>query len=1728
MAIGLSLSVLLGMVLLRYIYIPLKEYLLHTRLKDPDIAWLHDPADPCKDRYFEGQAKRAVKVQFIVMPTLFVIWVAWTIMVTEAIRISVSDIISTQTAATLLSTENSISPAASINIMQQWDQVIGSNPIQNYIDSVGGDICSGTCDTDLDSLMLMYQEAYPGTSYVYVGFDSTGDWLGAGTETGSYVIGVSDSTTGSQNWEYEANLTSNTRTSTRVNVKSYNVTYDSRTRPWFQKGKAVYDAMASGDYTTYATNATWTEPYSYFATGQLGVTHCKPFWNSSGFLGVFGVDLPLTEVSTGLQAAGIDTLAGGDGRSWVVDSHADMIGSSTGYNITAGTVAYAFEDSEIAGSSINIATWFSYDWLSARGHRESRSDPVMDIKGVGSYVDLSWIQVLTAPYSYFYQQAEYQIYLSFVIIVLVFASAAYSINCMVVEIRNLRMWDVKSRLFNEYDDPNGNPIPVFKELAALNDIRAELDTRNALAGDTSKSIREIAAEMIHLTMLMIKSKTGQRFVKTDDRLKQAINYLTMAQLGNQTGTNHMVMVHHFSRGTGDTNGLGIKIYVMMSTKIWKDAMSVLIIFYTFFEYAENDDSRKTSHIIMQAIALAVLLFDAVMMWRFVYIQRGTLGQRHSTAKVMNLATVLLNVACLILLAYDIQDPIRFSRPLMVVWRSLKVLRALRLFATSLLNAANVFLVYGVTIIVCSIFALILFREVLTASPKFDTFMDSLKHTFVVMATGENYADILPNVLPLSKWYFLFFLFLTLIGMFFLTSLVIATFERQYDQEVTEMKKLERERRLNAIAPAFCLWTYHLGIAELDRLEEKTPREMMITLENLTINKKSFRRLMHEYWNHEAQRGTLIKLCYVRQRRELLRSELSAAKRRRADACKDGCANHTCSEHRGVELHGDVTDECPANPRTPCPAHIKVDRLQIELLLKNYPLTEPAEDEVVAMKEIMYDYSERVFKLLDVDGSENVDFMEFEEICMYLNLMPQLHFNEVFFLEMQRTSLKEVCRLKEENLKTPQKALSPEERARGRIELNRIAEDVQRLDYEIERAKIVSQDKFWFLSEIAIDKHMTTYCCFHLVFLAFYGTDISNSFINVMAIVFTSGHIIDVSARIIMAHTRGRRYFNSEHPQVQFKRRGNIFFVAVSAIGLVMYLMNKGGAINASEGADRLFQTLMAFSTLRILTLVDEFSKLMLSISAGISPVRVYTVLLCVCIYEFATFAYCAFRPGGWAGLEAPAFNNNDYWDSPVMSAITMYQLLVGENWHGVMNWTEEYTYKPVMLFFIMYTMIVSVLFAQLFIGIMIQMFQDMEEKREQGGDMYVILGRLYKGKDMDEMNKVIYGLMNTRISLDYDYFDVDQYATHVEHIKRIQNHWRQKMNHKLFKSLQKELHPVCALYNLKFGHNDEIVKYLANVPLTHVYVKGDDFKADSWIEQHALLSILVKRFNYFTQFTEVLLQNGQQIFELTSFLATQLNLTKGLTELAPLLLPPRLQETERNSNQMGIFEDIVKHGDLTVLVDKLKETGINLSGKGNRRFADGTISTVEQDLYDAAAESLDWHPLFAPGSPRACMSVEDYSGLQERSGFDATLGEEEDVRSDETWQQILVYCIQAAKHDWRHDKQDWRYEKYKLFGAMEDHPPAIPDRAYDSLHFYESSDSEEEEEEREKREAKAARILERRNRISAAVDMLDRLARVVRLRALLSRTNFGTAWNFVDFAHWFTEAFVVPIAKKWL
>ena len=130
--------------------------------------------------------------------------------------------------------------------------------------------------------------------------------------------------------------------------------------------------------------------------------------------------------------------------------------------------------------------------------------------------------------------------------------------------------------------------------------------------------------------------------------------------------------------------------------------------------------------------------------------------------------------------------------------------------------------------------------------------------------------------------------------------------------------------------------------------------------------------------------------------------------------------------------------------------------------------------------------------------------------------------------------------------------------------------------------------------------------------------------------------------------------------------------------------------------------------------------------------------------------------------------------------------------------------------------------------------------------------------------------------------------------------------------------------------------------------------------------------------------------------------------------------------------------------------------------------------------------------------------------IDANMGQVQDAKSADTWQQLIAYTIQAAKQN-------------ELYG----------DRAENKIYFHNTQNPAD------------SNYFDHHQGLEGGVENpqvvkeLDCLARIVRLRALLSihcekfnertgQKEFNEPWDFTAFAHWFLDAFYLPITKVWL
>jgi len=142
-----------------------------------------------------------------------------------------------------------------------------------------------------------------------------------------------------------------------------------------------------------------------------------------------------------------------------------------------------------------------------------------------------------------------------------------------------------------------------------------------------------------------------------------------------------------------------------------------------------------------------------------------------------------------------------------------------------------------------------------------------------------------------------------------------------------------------------------------------------------------------------------------------------------------------------------------------------------------------------------------------------------------------------------------------------------------------------------------------------------------------------------------------------------------------------------------------GAYASDEFCDALFM-LMNLNLFKIFFINRSFCALVFAFWRGVRPIGTYAILLLIVMYIFSVVAHDLFANNvgeGYAGVA--------HWDTHLDSILTMSQVWLGAEWNILMDLAAKRTSRMVYFFFILYYLMVGVLFSQLFIGIIVSIFQ---------------------------------------------------------------------------------------------------------------------------------------------------------------------------------------------------------------------------------------------------------------------------------------------------------------------------------------------------------------------------------------------------------------------------------------
>eukprot|EP00968_Pinguiococcus_pyrenoidosus_P029097 scaffold8312_cov325-Pinguiococcus_pyrenoidosus.AAC.1 len=180
-----------------------------------------------------------------------------------------------------------------------------------------------------------------------------------------------------------------------------------------------------------------------------------------------------------------------------------------------------------------------------------------------------------------------------------------------------------------------------------------------------------------------------------------------------------------------------------------------------------------------------------------------------------------------------------------------------------------------------------------------------------------------------------------------------------------------------------------------------------------------------------------------------------------------------------------------------------------------------------------------------------------------------------------------------------------------------------------------------------------------------------------------------------------------------EKRWDLAVVFLTAVVLIVVRSSNRYEPDGSDDPSYYGDIAFAIPCLRLVTCAKANKKILFGLSEVIQHVLYpLATLLLLGIYTFAVTGVLAFS--GYFRYMPEEVNSSPEtnFDSVTEAISTLFQIMVGENWHEIMFAAMDTPYGyTASIYFLAYVILVSVLFANMFIGILSQAYQDLVEER---------------------------------------------------------------------------------------------------------------------------------------------------------------------------------------------------------------------------------------------------------------------------------------------------------------------------------------------------------------------------------------------------------------------------------
>jgi len=623
--------------------------------------------------------------------------------------------------------------------------------------------------------------------------------------------------------------------------------------------------------------------------------------------------------------------------------------------------------------------------------------------------------------------------------------------------------------------------------------------------------------------------------------------------------------------------------------------------------------------------------------------------------------------------------------------------------------------------------------------EFKDFYHSFMTLFIYTSTGENFNEAVNPALVHHMSYGWFFVFYSCVGMFFVTSLIVAIFQTTYDAE-SQADNSMKLAKWSGMCACFAAWANpnegrksgpgldqeaFKGIVNkcfpqlVKDVEPKMPEDSPYyefeaeDLESLFVFLQSYCDDGEESWDPVkefdivVQKGErLVQQCKLVQEElkgtpegdALQELYTSFAEAMEMDLDNVRSVSFTPAE-RVSQLRGEASQLVTA-----------ARGLQYRFTGDNEQVYAVELRELVDLMEDGLQNTKNVLAQNDKDEASLLGLEEFEKLNDVLYVMHHLGANDILLAEVVRKQLS----MEIEEVNSGRDHIPD---AKYRIQYNEKC--LEAIQFRIEALERIEEGR-----QSAVIKGTPIGACIgylagsatllleidwfvlivHFFVFALYGTGISNETLDDAHMVFVPFYVVHILVHIL-ADGPNEFWYCPRNPDRKVSNRVDLVVTLLQVIVWWRWLFTvlDGMAISEVPGRQQdLF--VLSLGLIRLITSSVHFSKIVYVLFVSLHETGPIGITLGVVILVYSSLALLLFRDYG-----ITSDTGNPYFSELGTSVFTHFQLFIGEGWHDIMYSAIGATDSTAAVYFISYTLVVTILFGNLILGVIIDVYNEVDK-----------------------------------------------------------------------------------------------------------------------------------------------------------------------------------------------------------------------------------------------------------------------------------------------------------------------------------------------------------------------------------------------------------------------------------